>query len=164
MSGQSWADPQTLTLGNNTFAFADVTEPGVDKPYNHAWWVFTPPSTQLYYLDTYLTEGSDPAAIDTVIAVFDDASDPGSYVEADALTFNDDTTDTVPGQPYVSRLDITLTGGTTYHLLVGTFDPEGDTITTYVLRASLTPPDPDPSDDVPPLSVVVADTGRRRFW
>jgi len=137
--GATWDTAGELTLdADNHFAFADVTEAGSDSPYNHAWWTYTPTASGFLNLDTFRTEATDLAAADTQIEIFTGTTD-GDKVDVDG-GFNDDAPsgEQPPGAMYLSKLSAPLQGGTTYHILVGTYGVDGGGVTSYGLNASFT--------------------------
>lgn len=126
--GPTWDTAGELTAGaTNTFDMADVTEVGVSRPYHHAWWTYTPATDRVVLIDTGDTVGGFFGA-DTMIYVYSGATE-GAKVY---VTSNDDTEDS-----RAAAVVVTLFAGVTYHILVGTYDSDGDDIVTY--RVELAP-------------------------
>jgi hypothetical protein len=128
--GVDWASAGPLTMGDsNTFDLTDTVAGGT-QPYWSGWWSYTPAADTRLTLDTNATEAGNPSTADTQLFVFSGTS--GSPVPVD----DDDDS----GTGFLSSLTLTLTGGVEYHIQVGSYDPDGDTITRFHLTATpLTP-------------------------
>jgi hypothetical protein len=114
---------------DNTFARAS-TVAGGSQPYWSGWWTLTPASDGFLTLHTGDTVGT--GLNDTIVNVYEQL--PGDPPPGSVLLYSDD--DSGPGR--TSRLTARpVSAGVTYYIQVGSFNSDGDGITTYHLAASL---------------------------
>lgn len=124
--GPTWATAGALDQGDdNTFDADDVTEGGTERPYNHGWWTYTPAADQVVRIDTAGTTSGGFFNPDTMIVVYAGGTGPD---DATVVVENDD--DDIHGD-ILAAVSFAVTAGTTYHLLVGTFNDGSFRFGTY---------------------------------
>lgn len=121
--GASWDDAGSLEVGSGNSFDPTSTLAGLARPYFPGWWSFTAGADALVTIDTLSSVG-DPDVMDTIVSVFSGADEGSSVLVAE----NDDA-----GTSTLSSVTFKATSGTTYHVRVGTYDDDGDTVTAYVV-------------------------------
>jgi hypothetical protein len=135
VGGATWDAAGTLDAGINTFDFADVTEVGIDRPFNHGWWTYTPSVDTDVTVDSTGTVMGSPDITNVVMVAYTGATEGAKVEVASNVTVLNGV------------ITFTAAAGVTHHILVGTYHSTGDTVTQYVLDvtevdASGPPPTP----------------------
>lgn len=129
----TWGTALTLVLGTPAGP-VDITDAtvGTERPFNAIWWTFTPTVTGTVAFDTSMTIANDPTQADTVMQLY-----TGGDTTRVMVASNDDASG---GGTLLSRFTYVVQAGVAYHLVVGTYDAGGDTITAYIVDTTVPTP------------------------